>query len=295
MNVGLIDIDSKIPNLALMKLSAHYKEFGFDTELTKPLFAEQYDLVFASKVFPDTAMPVINGDVTIGGSGTDNNEWLPSEVEHIMPDYSLYKDMDYSIGFTTRGCFRKCPFCIVPQKEGGLRSVADIYEFWDLRHKKIVFFDNNILALPEHFERIANQILLSNTRVDFNQGLDIRILSDSQARLLAKMKPITQWRFSFDSIAYERGFREGAQKLLDAGINPRRIMVYVLCGYDEDIETELERIRIIKHEYGFDPFVMPFNKTDTRGQLAMWVNDKVRFAVFETFDDYLKYLVDRRK
>jgi len=295
MKIGLIDIDSKIPNLALMKLSAHYQEYGFKTELTQPLFAEEYDSVFASKIFPDTGMPVINGDVVVGGSGSGNNDWLPNEIEHIMPDYRLYRDVDYSMGFTSRGCFRKCPFCVVPEKEGDLRENADIYEFWDLTHKKIVFFDNNILALPEHFERIANQILLAEVRVDFNQGLDIRVLSDSQAKLLSKMKPISQWRFSFDSMSYESGFRKGAQRLIDAGVNPRRIMVYVLCGFDEELEDELERIRIIKHDYGFDPFVMPYNKTDSRGQLAMWVNDKVRFAVFKTFDEYLKYLVDRRK
>ena len=142
--IGLIDIDSKIPNLALMKISAYFKGLGDDVELTAPLFANQYDQVFASKVFTYSSMPVLPEQAIVGGSGYSLKTCLDEDMEHIMPDYDLYPGMDYSLGFTTRGCSRKCPFCIVPEKEGRIRFNADVYEFWDRRHKKIILLDNNI-------------------------------------------------------------------------------------------------------------------------------------------------------
>ena len=115
MKIGLYDIDSKIPNLALMKLSAWHKQQGDQTELFFPLMSKSYDKIYASQVFTKSH-PVYRYD-EIGGSGTKN--WsivLPDEIEHIYPDYELY-NCNYAMGFTTRGCIRKCPFCIVKDKE----------------------------------------------------------------------------------------------------------------------------------------------------------------------------------
>ncbi|GAH35583.1 unnamed protein product, partial [marine sediment metagenome] len=122
MKVGLIDVDSKLPNLALMKLSAYYKKvFKYEVELTSPMFVRNYDMVFASKIFTYSYMPILEEWVNTGGSGINLKSKLGNQIEHIMPDYSLYPKIDYSLGFTTRGCHRECQFCIVPQKEGKIK------------------------------------------------------------------------------------------------------------------------------------------------------------------------------
>lgn len=256
MKIGLIDIDSKVPNLALMKLSAYFKQLGHTVELASPLFADQFDEIFASKVFTYTEMPILPKKTMIGGSGHSLTTFLDEDTEHCMPDYKLYPKIGYSLGFTTRGCSRKCPFCIVPKKEGKIVANADIYEFWNSDFKNIILLDNNVFALSEQFERIAEQLLKENLKVDFNQGLDIRLLDDDKARILKKLKPLKQWRFAFDSIKQEKIFRQGAEILIKNKISKSLICIYVLAGFDEDLETTLQRVRIIYEEYGFDPFVM---------------------------------------
>ncbi|MCK4760499.1 MAG: hypothetical protein KAT69_10650 [Candidatus Aminicenantes bacterium] len=268
MKVGLIDIDSKIPNLVLMKLSAYYKKiFKYEVELTGPLFIENYDMIFASKVFTYSYMPILPEWINLGGSGVDLKSKLKDQIEHMMPDYSLYPKIDYSLGFTTRGCHRKCPFCIVPEKEGNVRFNADIHEFWNPDFKKIVLLDNNIFALNGQFERIAEQLLRENLRIDFNQGLDIRLLDDNKAEILKKLKAMKQWRFAFDSIKQEKSFRRGAEILINNNISKSLICIYVLAGFDEDFETTLKRVKIIYEEYGFDPFVMIYQDfSDTKSE-----------------------------
>ena len=102
MRILLIDIDSKIPNLALMKLSAYHRtcndDVGFD--ITDP------DKVYASVIFRKNKHLVDglkfyypNADIIIGGSGYDISVSLPDEIELMKPDYSLYPECDYSIGF----------------------------------------------------------------------------------------------------------------------------------------------------------------------------------------------------
>lgn len=256
MKVGLIDIDSKIPNLALMKISAHHKNLGNQVDLIGELEAPHYDRVYASQVFTYTNCPNLPLNTDIGGSGYDLKKNLPHYMEHLMPDYLLYPNVDYSMGFTTRGCLRACPFCIVPQKEGRIRFNADITEFWNPEHRKLILLDNNIFALSGQFERIGEQILRKELRVDFNQGLDIRLLTDAYARLLKQLKPLKQWRFAFDSLDQEKAFRKGAELLLANKIPRHLISVYVLAGFNESLEDTMKRIKIICGEYKFDPFLM---------------------------------------
>ena len=116
MRILLADLDISnrrrpFPNLALMKLSAYHKARGDEVFLNFPLC--QPDITYASCIFSWHKPNLIEQSVIAGGSGIDLDTWLPNEVEHIMPDYSLYPNIDFSMGFTSRGCIRDCPFCLV--------------------------------------------------------------------------------------------------------------------------------------------------------------------------------------
>lgn len=245
MRIGLIDVDSKIPNLALMKLSAYYKKNGCSVELVRQKFSYLYDKVFVSKVFDFSEMPYLGfyRDVEIGGIGYDIKKRLRDEIEYLMPDYFLYPDVQYSLGFTTRGCIRRCAFCVVPKKEGKIKVVTDIYDIWNGSHKKIVLLDNNILALPQHFFMIASQIKKENLQVDFNQGLDCRLLTDSMVKELKELRcPI---RFAFDDVNYESSVLRAIGLLKKYGISQAHLW-YVLVGFNSTIDDDLYRLNLLR-------------------------------------------------
>lgn len=117
MKVLLIDVDSKIPNLALMKLSAYHKAKGDKVYLNNGCGSS--DIIYASIVFSRNKNKLNglryfypNAEIRIGGSGYSLDSKLPNEVEFLKPDYSLYPEMDYSLGYTTRGCNRCCYFTV---------------------------------------------------------------------------------------------------------------------------------------------------------------------------------------
>jgi len=275
MKIGLIDIDSKIPNLALMKISAYYKLLKNEVTLTSPLFADQFDRCFASKIFDYTNMPLLPIWTQLGGSGSkeDNEKKLDPHTENLMPDYSLY-NCDYSIGFTSRGCNRKCPFCIVPKKEGRWTSVADICQFWD-GQDRIMLLDNSMNTNNHWFEHIMNQLISKKIKVDFSQGLDIRYLNDKQAYLLSKVRLWKRIHFSWDSTKIEKQVRKGIEILHRH--NVRYIMFYVLIGFNSTPEDDLYRVETLRG-LGVDPFVMPYDKFDDyQRRFARWVNHKAIF------------------
>jgi len=273
-NIGLIDIDSKMPNLALMKLSAYHKQRGDDVELTRPLFADQFDLVYASKVFDFSVMPILPDDVIIGGSGFDLTSLLQPEVEGLVPDYSLYK-CDYAIGYTSRGCNRSCPFCIVPKKEGKFRATGDIYNFWN-GQKRLMLLDNSLNTDEDHFTFILNQLIENQIEVDFSQGLDIRLLTDSQAKLLMHVRLWKQIHFAWDNIGIEPQVRSGVEIIKNHKLL-RKVMFYVLIGFNTTKEDDLYRVETLRG-LGVDPFVMPFNRNDPyQRKFARWVNHKAVF------------------
>lgn len=291
MRIGLIDIDGKIPNLALMKLSQHHKQSGHEVELTSPLFANQYDKIMASKIFTHTPMPILPVGSLTGGSGYSLKSRLIEPIEHLMPDYSLYPKINYSIGFTTRGCIRNCPFCIVPKKEGGIRINADIYEFWNGEHKKIILLDNNILALPDHFFRITNQIRKKNLKVDFNQGLDHRLLTPEICKRLTEIRHV-EYRFSFDHINLEKTVLKAIDILKTGGI--KRAFWYVLVGFDSTIEEDLYRLNLLR-DLGQNTYVQRYNYCQDQIYvlLAKWANQQRVFRAI-TFKQYLDHPEGRK-
>lgn len=284
MKVLLIDVDSKISNLALMKISAYHKSIG-DTvgfNICDP------DLVYASIVFSKNGWKgngikqmYPDATVVVGGSGYDLKSELPEHIECLMPDYDLYPSMDYSLGFTSRGCIRNCSFCIVRQKEGYFKPVSGIYRFWNPDHKKIVLLDNNILANQEHFEMVAHQILEEDLIVDFNQGLDIRLINTFNAYLLSKLR-VKTYRFAWDHIEDEKQILKGIQILKDAEIN--HCLFYVLVGFDSTHDDDLYRLNTLK-DLDQRAYVMRYRKNRFYNDLSAWANQQNFFMRFN-FDQF---------
>ena len=289
MRVGLHDADSTgFPNLALMKLSAAYKEAGHKVEEFNP--SKEYDKVVSSKVFSFTPEEDLPEGTVLGGVGRGLTATLPEKVEHICPDYSLY-DLDYSLGFTTRGCTRNCPHCAVPEMEGGLRGHADVEEF--LRHSEVVLMDNNPLGC-DHGLRQIERLAELEVKVDFNQGLDARYIDDTMAKLLAKLKWRCPLRLACDSASQMPAVQKAVAALRWHNVTPTIYFCYVLV---DDVQDALERVRFLKG-MKVDPFCQPFidregtPPTLEQRQLARWANTKPVYKKM-TFEAYKEWRGDR--
>ena len=159
-----------------------------------------YEKIYGACVFAENnsiAKELEKIGVSIGGSGTGKADQLPDHIEHIVPDYSLYGITDTAYGFLTRGCPRCCPFCIVANKEGKeSRKVADLKEFWN-GQKYIELMDPNTLACKD-WKNILQQLIDSKSYVDFNQGVDIRLLTAEKLEYLRQIK-IKHIHFAWDN------------------------------------------------------------------------------------------------
>ena len=176
--IAIYDVDSKIPNLALMKLSHWYKERGDSVEFYKPLWIDSYDKIFASKVFNYSDGSYLDKNkMVIGGTGYDSGITLSEEIEDLEPDYEIY-NYKHSMGFTMRGCRFSCKFCVVPEKEGRPYSTKTINEIWNTKQSDfVVLLDNDFFGNPEWSERIR-EIKDINLKVNFSQGIIIRIITE---------------------------------------------------------------------------------------------------------------------
>lgn len=310
--VGLIDVDGhRYPNLPLMKLSAWHKQQGDSVEWYKPLehgFPNRpLDKVYMSKVFsftPDFPYYVNANEVITGGSGyaiktvdgkeifeKEKDKPLSHEIEHIYPDYSLYPEQtkDTAFGFLTRGCPRGCEFCHVGCKEGKVsRKVADLTEFWR-GQKNIVICDPNLTACPD-WKDLLGQLIDSKAKIDINQGMDIRIMTDEKAELIKQIRTKTI-HFAWDR--YEdkeiivpklKAFKE------ITGWGRDKTVVFVLTNFNTTIEQDLERIYTLR-DLGYSPYVMIYGKertkrTDTIRRIQRWVNNKQIFTTVKKFEEY---------
>lgn len=288
MRVGLHDSDNTgFPNLALMKLSAWHKAQGDSVEWWNPLLP--YDKVYSSKVFTFTPEnPYLPENTIKGGTGYGILDELPSEIDAMLPDYSIYPKCDHAIGFLTRGCIRKCPWCIVPKKEGKIRPYRTWQEIKRPDSRDIVFMDNNVLACEWGLKQIED-MGGKNVRVDFNQGLDARLITDDVAQMLARLKWINYIRMSADTDAMLDVVLTAIDRLGKYGVKPYRVFVYVLI---QDIVSG-ERRAIALREVGANPFAQPYRDFTTNAEppqeqrdLARWVNHKAIFKTVQTFAEY---------
>ena len=300
MNVGLIDVDSQkphgkpFPNLALMKISAWHKAQGDNVEWCMPLL--HYDRVYQSKVFDDTYTQDIDwtpqtDEIIKGGTGYSIDSRLPDEIEHIMPDYSLYGITDTAYGYLTRGCPRGCPFCIVAQKEGrASRKVADLSEFWD-GQPNITLLDPNLLACHERMD-LLRQVADSGALVDYTQGLDARLMTAEIAEAIGRTR-FSQIHFAWDDMKQSKAVISGLKLYAEhAARRPHGSYagVYVLTNYGTTMEDNLYRIYTLR-DMGYDPYVMVYDKPHAPEEIKRlqgWVNNKIIFnsGTCERFEDF---------
>ena len=304
MRIGLIDVDGhNYPNLPLMKISAWHKSVRDSVEWYSPMFSGHMDKVYASKVFSftqDYEYFIDADEVEYGGTGyairlidgrevydqTKNKE-LPYEIEHMYPDYDLYGITDTAYGFLTRGCPRGCSFCHVGNKEG-MKSVkvADLSEFWN-GQKNIVLMDANILACRDHME-LLGQLVQSGAKIDINQGLDARLLTDANMELIKRIK-LSSVHFAWDRMSDGKLRKTNLRKFKEeTGLGRRKVMVYILTNYDTTFEEDLERIEFCR-SMDFSPYPMIYDKQHAPKiyrQLQRWCNNWI-FWKTPTFDDYV--------
>lgn len=307
MKIGLVDVDGHhFPNLALMRISAWHKAQGDTVEWWMgDLF--HYDTVYMSKIFSDAYTKdidePINADRVIkGGSGycislreevecfdQTLNTSLPSEMERMFPDYSLYPQFDFAVAMTSRGCPRGCPFCHVAAKEGRRAvRVANVSDFY-AGQSEIVVLDPNITALPQlDKNELFYEYGETGARIDFCQGLDIRLLTEKDIASLNKMK-LKNIHFAWDNPKDDL-----AQKFADYGKQTRHKphgrhgTVYILTNYNSTMEENLHRIYTVR-DLGYDPYVMVYNKPNAPKelkQLQRWCNNKIIFGKCKTFEEY---------
>lgn len=288
LRIGLHDSDrTGFPNLALMKLSAYYKKVGANVEWWLPL--KQYDRVFSSKVFTFTPEEQALPDCTVkGGTGYGILDTLPEHIDTMFPDYGLYPECNHAIGFLTRGCIRNCQWCIVPKKEGGIRPYMDWRDIKRNDSRDIVFMDNNVLAHEHGLSQIQSMIG-QDIRVDFNQGLDARLITKDTAEMLAKLKWIRFIRMSCDTDAMLPVVLDATRSLRYYGIKSWRIFVYLLVQDIKSAEYRAQRLR----DAGVEVFAQPYRDftnniepTQQQRDFARWVNRKEIFKSVDRFKDY---------
>ena len=287
-NIGILAVDSIFPNYAIMKISAYHKSVGDKVEWASTLFGE-YDIIFKSKIFTFTEDDDFSYNcrqIIKGGTGYDIHSKLPTYIEkNNKLDYSLYPNCNYSLIFFSRGCIRKCPFCLVSEKEGNIRS-ADIPNL-NPQGEWIEVLDNNIFANPKWKDAVS---FLINTKQKVNlHGVDIRIMNEEQAYYLNKLRLKNNIHIAWDlpNVDLEPKLQEVIKY-----INPNKMTCYVLVGYNSTIEQDLHRLNTLK-KYGITPFVMPYRDyknervpSQYEKDIARWANRREFFKSMN-FEDFM--------
>lgn len=274
MNIGLVDVDGhNFPNFALMRISAWHKLQGDNVEWAMPMFGN-YDRVYQSKIFtftPDITDFDNHCEVVRGGTGYD----VRSELDPLMMtisdmDYSIYPQYPFSIQFLSRGCIRRCPFCLVHDKEGNIHSVMPAQ--LNPNGKWIEVLDNNFFASPK-WEWAVKSLLEIGQPVNLH-GVDIRIMNEEQAYWLNKLR----LRRSIH-IAWDLPELDLTDKLREVTkyIKPYKLMCYVLIGFNSTIEQDMYRIERLR-ELGIKPYVMPYRDFENKRTPSQYEKDLAQYV-----------------
>ena len=280
MRVGLIDIEPKIYNTALMQISSYHKGRGDTVEWATPLTHSQYDVLYCSSLFDFTDKSEVPVRAICGGTGFNVESRLSQVIEAAPLDYSIYPKCLTSYVWFSKGCNRKCQWCVVPQKEGRFHLVKR--KPLNPRGRYITVMDNSFFSNPNWRDVIA---WLGDMPVDI-QGIDVRLLSKEMCKSLDGLR---RWKSKQFKIAWDEGDEDLTPplKFMLRFIKPYKIMCYVLIGYYNMPDLDLYRVETLR-ALGIDPFVMPYVKSDPyQKSFARWVNHK---AVFKTVKwmDYIK-------
>lgn len=279
MKIGLIDVDGKkFPNLALMKIATFHKLKGDCVDWVN--YFERYNIVYKSKIFtfsPDIQTCIQSDEVITGGTGYDIFSRLDPEIDQIRElDYSLYPQYNFSLQYFSRGCIRKCPFCVVRDKEGYIHPTTP-YNL-NPNGEYIEVLDNNFFANPEWREAV-NYLIRTGQPVNLH-GVDVRIMDEEQAYHLNRLKLTGRIHIAWDNP--KEDILKYVKEMLRY-ISPHKIMCYVLIGYNSTIAEDLSRVEKLK-ELKISPFVMPFRdyantRTPTQYEkdFAGWVNKPQQF------------------
>lgn len=311
MKIGLWSDSHNFPSLPLMKISAWHKWQGDTTELWDA--ESQYNKVYVSKVFTESPEPTIENtqEIVSGGSGYDLTNKLPNDIEHTYPDYELFPQYKFALGWLTRGCPRNNhTFCITPKKDGCKSvKVSDVTEFWH-GQKEIVLLDQNLLACPDRMNLLA-QLADTGAKIDFTGGLDVRYINTDIINALSKIKT-KGYHFAWDDP--KEDLYAKYKLFAESGIvDPNNVTVYVLVNYWSSHEEDITRINRLR-ELGLMPYVMIYDKqrfVDERGRwlkgveeeftseqlrhfktcqhLQRWCNTRKIIKTAPRFDDYLGY------
>ena len=228
-----------------MKISAWHKAQGDTVEWWNPLY--KYDRIYSSKVFDFTPVdPYLPEDAIRGGTGYRDipmDKTLPPEIDRMFPDYSIYPECDYAIGYLTRGCPNNCRWCVVPKKEGNIRPYRAWEELVRKDTDKLVLIDNNILSCDYGISQLAG-LIGSGYRIDLNQGMDARLVTEQVADILSRLEWIRFIRFSCDQRSQIAPVRRAVELLVERGVKPYRIFIYLLVT--ADLKDASERVEALK-------------------------------------------------
>ena len=263
MIVALHDADAdhfgtinKFPNYALMKISAWHKSKGDTVVWFSPIESPMYDLVYSSKIFDFTPEnPYLHENTIKGGTGYGMFEDLPEEIDSMFPDYSIYPECDYAIGFLTRGCPNKCAHCYVPQKEGNIRPYRKWQDVVRSDTNKLTLMDNNILAHPHGIEQLR-QLSETDYRLDINQAMSVFLVTPETADILSRLKWQKYIRFSVDHKAQIEGMYRAAKLLAERGVPNSKLFIY--CLITDDLEDTLTRVYAMRKLKSVTLYGMPY-------------------------------------
>jgi len=294
---------NRLPNLVCMKFSTYFKRQGHHVVLAEGYDRERllsFDKIYLSKVFTVTEVPewVLElPNLEYGGTGFffEKAPFLPEEIEHSMPDYKLYDDfilhslrrgikqialkyyLDYSVGFMTRGCFRRCPFC-VNKRYRRVHKASPIEEFFNPARRFICLLDDNVLGYKDWGD-VLEQLKRTKRKFQFNQGLDMRIMTDDKAKALSSASYDGHFTFALDDINDTELVERKLQ--IWRKYHKQEVKFYVLCAYKStdvmDIISIFERIFLLA-KYKAIPYLMryvDFKDSEMYGMyvaLAAWIN-----------------------
>lgn len=323
MKIGLIGLDGKLPNLALMKLSTYWQRQGAQVFLNDAV-PRDADRVYVSVIFAKNRRKAealrthFTGEVLFGGTGWDLTTVLPDEIEACRPDFALYSADEIErriqggigsrakkrvkaeeivtagLGFLNRGCVRTqaaCPFCVVPSKEGSLRRVADLDEIINPASNRLILLDNNLTAAPDGVA-VLEEIARRNLVVDITQGIDVRLLTPEFAEALGRVKLWRSLHFAWDQPQHEAAVRRGIG-ILSRYVRKGKQMCFMLVGFRSSWEEDIHRFETLVGEK-VDPYVMLYNhgRDDLRlKHFARWVN--ARIYKVASFEQYAPWVRDR--